>query len=128
MEQLFTYRKIHFCYHRNFPIFYLTGKRPWSLDLTACNAFNFKVMTSQIDSITYIRFEISNCTADVDLPGAPLTYFNDGGVRRIFLGLTFWPKGIFLVYERRRDFFGSRKQHRDFLGYCIFHQLKSTIT
>ena len=29
-------------------------------------------------------------------PGAPLTYFNDGGVRRIFLGLTFWPKGIFL--------------------------------
>ena len=29
-------------------------------------------------------------------PGAPLTYFNDGGVRRIFWGLTFWPKGIFL--------------------------------
>ena len=28
-------------------------------------------------------------------PGAPLTYFNDGEVRRIFLGLTFWPKGIF---------------------------------
>ena len=28
-------------------------------------------------------------------PGAPLTYFNDGGVRRIFLGLTLWPKGIF---------------------------------
>ena len=40
---------------------------------------------------------------DSDLrPGAPLTYFNDGGegggggVRRIFLGLTFWPKRIFL--------------------------------
>ena len=38
---------------------------------------------------------------DSDLrPGAPLTYFNDGGeggggVRRIFLGLTFWPKRIF---------------------------------
>ena len=29
-------------------------------------------------------------------PGAPLTYFNDGGVRRIFLGLAFRPKGIFL--------------------------------
>ena len=29
-------------------------------------------------------------------PGATLTYFNDGGVQRIFLGLTFWPKGIFL--------------------------------
>ena len=33
---------------------------------------------------------------NVVLPGSPLTYFNDGGVRRIFLGLTFWPKGIFL--------------------------------
>ena len=40
-------------------------------------------------------------------PGAPLTYFNDGGVRRIFLGLTFWPKGIF---------FGSMKDARIFLG------------
>ena len=30
-------------------------------------------------------------------PGAPLTYFNDGGggVRVIFLGLRFWPKVIF---------------------------------
>ena len=40
---------------------------------------------------------------DSDLrPGAPLTYFYDsgwgggGGVRRIFLGLTFWPKRSFL--------------------------------
>ena len=40
------------------------------------------------------------------IPGAPLAYFSDGEVRRIF-----W------VYERRRDFFGSRKQHRDFFGY-----------
>ena len=32
----------------------------------------------------------------VVIPGAPLTYFNDGEVRRIFWGLTFWPKGIFL--------------------------------
>ena len=30
--------------------------------------------------------------------------------------MKFWPKGIFWVYERRRDFFGSRKKHRDFLG------------
>ena len=40
-------------------------------------------------------------------PGAPLTNFNDGGVRRIFLGLTFWPKGIF---------FGSMKDAGIFLG------------
>ena len=58
-------------------------------------------MTSQIDSITYIRFEISNCTADVDLPGAPLTYFNDGGGPKDFFGSDILAK---------RDFFGSRKQ------------------
>ena len=28
----------------------------------------------------------------------------------IFLGLKFWPKVIFWVYERRRDFFGSQKE------------------
>ena len=55
-------------------------------------------------------------------PGAPLTYFNDGG------GGGKGQKGFFWVYERRRDFLGSRKQRRDFFGYCIFHQLKSTIT
>ena len=38
-------------------------------------------------------------------PGAPLTYFNDGGVRRIFLGLTFWPKGIFLGLWKTPGFF-----------------------
>ena len=52
-------------------------------------------------------------------PGAPLTYFNNRGVRRIFLGLTFWPKGIFLGRENNTGIF---------LGYCIFHQLKSKIT
>ena len=34
----------------------------------------------------------------------------------ILLSLKFWPKVIFWVYERRRDFFGSRKKQRDFLG------------
>ena len=38
-------------------------------------------------------------------PGAPLTYFNDGGVRRIFLGLTLWPKGIFLGHENNTGTF-----------------------
>ena len=28
MEQLFTNRKFHFCYHRNFQVFFLNGKRP----------------------------------------------------------------------------------------------------
>ena len=34
----------------------------------------------------------------------------------ILLSLKFWPKVIFWVYERRRDFFGSRKKQRNFLG------------
>ena len=47
----------------------------------------------------------------------------------IFLGLKFWPKVIFWVYERCRDVFGSQKKTegfwgvakkglRDFLGYA----------
>ena len=39
---------------------------------------------------------ISGTSETIARPRAPLTYFIDGGVRRIFLGLTFWPKGIFL--------------------------------
>ena len=31
MEQLFTNQKFHFCYHRNFRVFFLNGKRPQSL-------------------------------------------------------------------------------------------------
>ena len=51
-------------------------------------------------------------------PGAPLTYFNDGGVRVIFLGLKFWPKVIFFgVYERLRGFGGVAKKNGGiFLG------------
>ena len=46
----------------------------------------------------------------------------------IFLGLKFWPKVIFWVYETCRDFFGSQKKIRffwiakqglrDFVGYA----------
>ena len=52
--------------------------------------------------------------------GAPLTYFNDGGFEGFFWVWHFGQKGFFWVYERRRDFFGSRKQHRDFLGIVFF--------
>ena len=51
-----------------------------------------------------------------------------GGVRVIFLGLKFWPKVIFWVYERCWDFFWCKKKTegffvvakkglRDILGY-----------
>ena len=36
----------------------------------------------------------------------------------------FGQKGFFWVYERRRDFFGSRNNTGIFFGYCIFHRLK----
>ena len=51
-----------------------------------------------------------------------------GGIRGIFLGLKFWPKWNFLgVFERHRDYFGSRKKYRDICGYCTLDQFKSTI-
>ena len=63
------------------------------------------------------------------IPGAPLTYFNDGGGPKDFFGSDILAK---------RDFFGSMKDAGIFLGrennrgifwgYCIFHQLKSKIT
>ena len=35
----------------------------------------------------------------------------------VFLGLKFWPKVIFWVYETCREFFGSQKENRGtFLG------------
>ena len=69
-------------------------------------------------------------------PGAPLTYFNNGGGGggeggggpKDFFGSDILAKRDIWVYERRWDFFGSRKLHRDFFGHCIFDQLKSTIT
>ena len=48
----------------------------------------------------------------------------------IFWGVcNFCQKGLLWVYERCQDFFlGLQKNTlRDFLGYCSFHQLKSTI-
>ena len=56
---------------------------------------------------------------NVQNPGAPLTYFNEGGgvVRVIFLGLKFWQKVIFSVYGRRWDSFWVTKKKREiFLG------------
>ena len=53
-------------------------------------------------------------------PGAPLTYFNDRGVRRIFLGLTFWPKGIFLGLWKTPGFFWVAKTTEGFFWVLYF--------
>ena len=56
-------------------------------------------------------------------PGA---YWRGGP--RDFFGSEILAKRVFWVYERRGGGFRSRKKYRDFLGYCTFHRLKSTIT
>ena len=53
-------------------------------------------------------------------PRDPLTYFNDGGVRRILLGLTFWPKGIFLGLWKTPGFFWVAKTTEGFFGGIVF--------
>ena len=64
--------------------------------------------------------------------GAPLTYFNDGvgegGGPKDFLGSDILGKRDFFASMKDADFFGSRKEDRVFFRYCIFHELKSTIT
>ena len=53
----------------------------------------------------------------IETPGAPLTYFNDGGIRVIFLGLKFWPKVIFLGQIKNREiFWGMLKKCSDIFG------------
>ena len=72
---------------------------------------------------------------DSDLrPGAPLTYFNDGGgrggVRRIFLGLTFWPKRIFMGLWKTPGFFWVAKTTEGFFLVLYFSsaQIKNNIS
>ena len=75
------------------------------------------------------RFPAINKVRNACCPGAPLTYFKGGGGPKDFFGSDILAK---------RDFFGSMKDAGIFLdrenntgiffGYCIFHQLKSTIT
>ena len=63
-------------------------------------------------------------------PGAPLTYFNDGGVRRIFLGLRFSPKGIFLGSMKDAGIFLGRKTTQGFFWvlYSSSAQINSNIS
>ena len=70
-------------------------------------------------------------TGRVSTPGTPLTYFNDGGgVQRIFLGLTFWPKGIFLGLWKTPGFFWVAKTTQGFFWVLYFSsaQIKNNIS
>ena len=45
-----------------------------------------------------------------------------------FFGSEILAKRDFLDLSKTQGFFGVVKKHRDFSGFCVFHQLKSTIT
>ena len=49
MEQLFTNRKFHFCYHRNFRVFFVNGKRPMS-----CTRFA-KQLPCPLEASTFVN-------------------------------------------------------------------------
>ena len=51
MEQLFTYRKIHFCSHWNFWIFYLNGKHPKSVGRLNLWTVNSKWLLTVVTSV-----------------------------------------------------------------------------
>ena len=54
-------------------------------------------------------------------PGAPLSYFNDGGGwRLIFWGLKFWPNVIFLGLQKKNRgiFLGCEKETKGFFWVC----------
>ena len=55
-------------------------------------------------------------------PGAPLTYFNDGGGSEgFFWGLIFWPKGVFFgSMKDARIFWGRENNAGIFLGIVFF--------
>ena len=51
-----------------------------------------------------------------------------GGGSEEFFWSEILAKRYFFGSMKDAGIFGSPKKHRDFLGYCTFHKLKSTIT
>ena len=95
----------------------------------------WKIRWSQIEIRTglsisfYVPLTMYSYSRIWPIPMARLKYFTDRGVQGIFRGLKFLPKGIFWVYQRRSDFFGSQKiKRRDFLGiYFSSAQINNNI-
>ena len=54
MEQLFTNRKFHFCYHRNFRVFFVNGKRPRFLQIPLG-----PLVTEQFSRVTWLAKQVS---------------------------------------------------------------------
>ena len=87
--------------------------------LSTCLQGNYKLKT-EIHHTTFPNYWAARVKMKVCnryTPGAPLTYFNDGGVQVIFLGLKFWPKVIFLGLKDAAIFLGRKKNNGGiFLG------------
>ena len=82
-----------------------------------------KVFTQERSSIlsgwdTYME-GVMSCENGLS-PGAPLTYFNDGGSEGFFWVWHFGEKGFFWVYERRRNFFWIAKKTQGFFWLLYF--------
>ena len=84
-----------------------------------CKSYFFVNCSSVINNPRAPFLSLSKCHTTGG-PWAPLTYFNDGGVRRIFLGLTFWPKGIFWGLWKTPRFFWVVKTTPGFFWVLYF--------
>ena len=84
------------------------------------------------------RFGVLPSLPAAEVPSLPLdwegpyqlAYFNSGGRSEGFFGFQNFGQKVFF-FESMKDtkiYFGLRKKHSDLFGYCIFHQLKSTVT
>ena len=56
----------------------------------------------------------------METPGAPPTYFTGRGPTDFVGSEILVKRDFFWVYERRGEFFGSRKKRRVFLGGVLF--------
>ena len=60
MEQLFTNRKFHFCYHRHFRVFFLNGKRPVSPSRAPVLSFAHYFQAPAMQATVNVNRNLSN--------------------------------------------------------------------
>ena len=68
------------------------------------------LFTARIAEDHVVKMRVQTLRSPGGGGGGAVTHFTDGGgggFRGNFLGLKFWPKGFFWVYERRANLFGS---------------------
>ena len=104
MEQLFTNRKFHFCYHRNFRVFFLNGKRPSfhhpdpvtsevgpHLD-SLQSAFSLKIRPVLISASAIANHDVTWPNGVVVRKSSIRKLPNNGGSRPWFSGAVTWQR------------------------------------